>query len=643
MRLALLLSILLACECGTKDSDSTEGEACLSCHDGIEPAHPVVEACTDCHGGDGTALTKEGAHVAVPDNWKSLYDGSGLTQPAPDGFIKNMPPDMLDQLDPEYIRFINPGDLRAAGAACGECHGDIVDGVTSSVMTTNTGHYMPTRFYAGMQDREALYATSPIDGLEVLRPASGEELDAAIEAEDWVTLAALAYDHYLAKNCNTCHANGYPKNNSKALYRSTGCTSCHMNYAQDGVYSGGDTTIPNAPPHASEHVLTTAITVDQCSTCHFQGGRIGLNYRGIREGGFKAELMPENGVYWNDNVYGHVPGFYLFDEDSTNDIDETPPDLHFALGLVCADCHTGSDVHGDGTVHSTAKQQLDLRCEDCHGTPRAAVEPDGAGVYRTSKGRELNQLYTNDDGNVALLGKVDGREHVVPQPAKILESRDETDAMHIAMAPNEDDWSHADSLTCDTCHNSWQLQCLGCHINLNVSLEQTDYQTGLKSPGFTTGGRQWYSLDDIVLCKAPDGRAQSCQSSQQAQMTITAIEDDEIVVLYGGEDFKGHFRSDEEFEAIIGWSPFYQHTASRTPRDCWECHRRDDSPEEWERVKGVYGYGTGEFMLPNPSGEPVDALQFLDADGNPTTKFVHEGTGPLDEEVRERALGVELE
>jgi hypothetical protein len=38
----------------------------------------------------------------------------------------------------------------------------------------------------------------------------------------------------------------------------------------------------------------------------------------------------------------------------------------------------------------------------------------------------------------------------------------------------------------------------------------------------------------------------------------------------------------------------------------------------------------------------VDALQFLDADGNAITDWVHEGTGPLGPEVRERALGVTL-
>ncbi|HKB15217.1 MAG TPA: hypothetical protein VKF62_04090, partial [Planctomycetota bacterium] len=39
-------------------------EGCLSCHAGIEEIHPWQRiSCAGCHGGDGAATTKEGAHV----------------------------------------------------------------------------------------------------------------------------------------------------------------------------------------------------------------------------------------------------------------------------------------------------------------------------------------------------------------------------------------------------------------------------------------------------------------------------------------------------------------------------------------------------------------------------------------------------
>ena len=96
---------------------------------------------------------------------------------------------------------------------------------------------------------------------------------------------------------------------------------------------------------------------------------------------------------------------------------------------------------------------------------------------------------------------------------------------------------------------------MGCHITLDTRLSQTDYQTGLKSPGLTSGKRSAFSLDSLVICQATDGRAQTCQSSQQAQMTV--IDDAGNTVLgteaTDGRDI-GVFRSSAEHETIIGWA-----------------------------------------------------------------------------------------
>lgn len=652
---ATLLSLLACDGCTGPDTgwDPADGDACLSCHEGVELAHPDMEGeCAGCHGGDPLALTKEGAHVPIPDNWAELR---GDLAPAPDGFIKDFAPDLLDQLDPAYVRFINPGDIRAADEACGGCHADHVATVQNSIMTTNAGHYMPTRYYAGLQDREAIYGSHPAfdpawtgdpgssQELITLPPPTRDELEAALlaaEGGDTTEIEAMAWDHYLAKNCNTCHAGGYPKNNSAALYRSTGCTSCHMVYAEDGVYQGNDPTISTSTPvHPRTHELTTAIPTEQCATCHFQGGRIGLLYRGIREGGFSADQTPPNAEFWDSNVYGHVAGFYILDEDTTNSYDETPPDVHYQMGMECADCHVGSEVHGDGRLYATSKSQQSLRCEDCHGTVRESIVADADGVYRTSEGRDLPQLSQNDQGQVILTGVMDGEPHVVTQVAERLDAAGPGSAMHAGMGVDENGWSHTDDLTCDTCHNSYQQQCMGCHVGMDLRLSQVDYQTGTKTPGLTTGSREWTSLDHIILCQAEDGRAQSCQSSQQAQLTVRDF-DGELVV--GTED-EGVFRENDDYSGVIGWSPFFQHTTSRSPRTCDTCHRTDDSEAEYDRVRGVYGYGTGEYVLTGAHGESIDALQFIDANGNQVTDFVHPGTGPLESERIERALSVEVQ
>jgi len=594
----------------------------------------------------------------VPDNYAEVR-GDGLP-PATHGFIKDMPPDMLDALDPAYVKFINPGDIRAAADACGTCHDEHVKNVPNSVMTTNAGHYMPPLHYAGFQDKDAIYGSFPatdphfegvhgtVEELVTLTPPDGEEFAAAVADGDPKVVEELAYAHYVSKNCNTCHAAGYPKNNSPAAYRSTGCSSCHMVYGKLGVYEGNDAAMPkNHPVYPKRHEITSDIPTEQCATCHFQGGRIGLLFRGIREGGFKT--LPENAQTWDESVYTHTAGYYVLDEDTTNNYDETPPDVHYQRGMHCVDCHVGADVHGDGRIYSTGKYQMDLKCEDCHGTIRERATPNGEGVYLTSKGRPLTQLYTTEEGNVALVGRLDKAVHVVPQPVDLLAQRGESSPMHAAMGVQEDGFTHTDSMTCDTCHNSFQQHCLGCHVTLDMRLSQTDYQTGVRTSGLTKGSRTGYSLDDLVLCQGVDGRAQPCNATAQVQMSIIGQHGEMIMGVReeaetGGTtgQLVGEFRESGGFNAVRGWAPFFQHTSTDEPRDCNTCHRTADTPEEWARVKGVYGYGTGEFMLTAPDGTQVDALQFLDASGNPNTLFVHEGSGPLSEEVRNRALGVDL-
>jgi hypothetical protein len=43
-------------------------------------------------------------------------------------------------------------------------------------------------------------------------------------------------------------------------------------------------------------------------------------------------------------------------------------DVHVLAGMQCMDCHTGSDVHGDGTQHASMKQVgvVSAKCETCH-------------------------------------------------------------------------------------------------------------------------------------------------------------------------------------------------------------------------------------------------------------------------------------
>jgi hypothetical protein len=73
---------------------------------------------------------------------------------------------------------------------------------------------------------------------------------------------------------------------------------------------------------------------EQCTACH--GSRVGEEYTGSRDG-YSADVH-------------YVPN-----------------------GMNCVSCHTGEEMHGDGTVYETRYQEPDMpRCELCHSSAENA-------------------------------------------------------------------------------------------------------------------------------------------------------------------------------------------------------------------------------------------------------------------------------
>jgi len=111
----------------TAEDAHRKGAGCMECHGGTEEMHAspnVILGCVDCHGGDPTpGLTMRKAHVAPrnPVFWESSAKPSDSTV-------------LLNHESPEFIRFVNPADLRVAEKACGLCHGDIVRRSGNSMM-----------------------------------------------------------------------------------------------------------------------------------------------------------------------------------------------------------------------------------------------------------------------------------------------------------------------------------------------------------------------------------------------------------------------------------------------------------------------------------------------------------------------------
>jgi hypothetical protein len=124
-----------------------KSRGCVSCHTASDRhtmhQNPgVILGCTDCHGGKasvekpGAAEPKDAAYRAALEqahvlprfpkawNWPSSANPEGSYT-------------LLNREAPEYVRFVNPGDLRVAREACGACHLPIIQASERSLMSTS--------------------------------------------------------------------------------------------------------------------------------------------------------------------------------------------------------------------------------------------------------------------------------------------------------------------------------------------------------------------------------------------------------------------------------------------------------------------------------------------------------------------------
>ncbi len=123
---------------------------CVSCHTGTDRhtmhANPgVVLGCTDCHGGDASVLKPKGAEYTGQD--ESGYRTAMAKSHVLPKFDKawNYPASanpehsytLLNKEAKEFVRFMNPGDLRVAREACGACHLETVQAVERSLMSSS--------------------------------------------------------------------------------------------------------------------------------------------------------------------------------------------------------------------------------------------------------------------------------------------------------------------------------------------------------------------------------------------------------------------------------------------------------------------------------------------------------------------------
>src|SRR5579863_92526 len=130
----------------TQEEADRKSAGCISCH--TKTDEPTMHAtgtlrlgCTDCHGGNADARVAPAASPTSPEyeqvkrrahpqpHDQKIADRSANPERLYTQWLKE---------SPEYVRFVNPGDLRVAPDTCGRagCHPSEVRNVSTSMMTT---------------------------------------------------------------------------------------------------------------------------------------------------------------------------------------------------------------------------------------------------------------------------------------------------------------------------------------------------------------------------------------------------------------------------------------------------------------------------------------------------------------------------
>lgn len=530
-------------------------ERCLTCHFGIEDlsaSHPnSVFGCVTCHGGNGPDLTVEGAH-------RGLRGGR------------------------------NPAALGLAAASCGStrsvtgaCHSgranpllNRVENVPRSLMATNAGIISILRYQWGLEPHAIpeFGIKSVSDGTRTLQPIPPEKTpDGRI---------SLANSHF-RKFCAACHL-WAPRHREK-MGRLQGCPACHAPYDEGGRYRGGDPTINrNEPGHPATHTITNLIPDQRCRACHNRSGRIGLNYHGEME----------SAQYGTPFVRGSLNNDTLSDGRFFLRLS---PDIHHEKGLGCIDCHTGQDTMGDGRIHTEMKDQIEIRCEDCHGGyttgPKTTtvrkrdplvqtlirsspfLKPvDGEVICLTSKGRPLPHVKKTGNKFV-LIGKLTGKQH----PVSIITGK-----------RNGHTIKGHERLECDSCHSAWSPQCYGCHQVLDFGHQGLDHLSGKRTKGRWAEGRTYFRFERNVYGINSRGRVGILVPGCQVWNTVVDRHG-KVVPPYDSRIMKlksGH--------SSLAMGPTHPHTTRTPVPRCVDCHL--DSK--------ALGLGDGRLILGQDTGEP---------------------------------------
>ena len=644
------------------------GKYCLQCHNGIEPIrqhdskmikeiykkgaeHGDPNGCIVCHGGNPGAKTIAEAHKGTIDYFRT-HDGP-----------KEFYPD--------------PGSSWINSNTCGQCHKEQVSAQMNSLMMTEQGKIQGTLWsFGGMEGYNHFignYVTKNPDdpherlGTEVYRkhmaslhdknpqvyPAEMKKLPPAPTADEVEKNPQLAAYTYLRQECLRCHT-GSKGRQKRGDFRGMGCSSCHIPYSNNGFYEGNDPAIDKTKPgHMLVHSIQagrdakvtvhgktySGVPVETCTTCHNRGKRIGVSYQGLME----TAYTPTYGYRGEKQPKLHTKHYLHLQED-----------VHYKKGMLCQDCHTSNDLHGDRFLAGSTLAPVEIECQDCHGTTKkypwelplgysdefdtkpATGKPRGVlatlpeylkkgsdydkkdGFLISARGNPLTNVVKTGDS--VLVHLASGKDLVLNPLKKLTDNNKLSQAGKTAM---DDIDAHTNRMECYTCHATWAPQCYGCHVKIDYSkaVRHTDWLAAASDHdkhGLTGGARgdlSKYMIEGEVTETrsylrwenpplSQNGEGRISPTIPGCQTTVTVIGKDGNALIQN-HIFKipGVEGVGKEGQLGIDMSPVQPHTIQKEARPCESCHA--------SAAAMGYGIGGGRFYG-DPSQDLVIDLMTAD-------------------------------
>ncbi|QOR63047.1 cytochrome C [Sulfurovum indicum] len=643
--------------------------SCLECHQGIEPIRDhqskmmqeifkVAQKagvrgndCVVCHGGNPDSPDKDHAHSGTLPYFKN-HKGPKAFYPY-------------------------PGSPWINEHTCGMCHEKQVAAQENNLMATEQGkihgalwgfgakdgyNHMFTNFGGKspqLHERLGIEAYKKyMEQLAKLEPQGfseeTKELPRAPTADEVEKDPSLSVYTYLRQECLRCHTGGKGRKR-RGDYRGIGCSSCHIPYSNAGLYEGGDPTVSKKEDgHMLVHAIQssskvkvqvhdinyTGIPVETCTTCHNRGKRIGVSYQGLMETEYQATFDAQG----NGQPKLHTKRYLHLTED-----------IHYTKGMLCQDCHTSNDMHGDGFFRGANLGAVEIECQDCHGTttkypwelplgysdefdtkPKKGkargttktlaeylrqgdiTKDTGDGFLLSARGNPLTKAVRK--GNKVVMHLASGKT-VELKPLKLLkEQKKISEEGLIAM---DQIAAHIDRMECYTCHATWAPQCYGCHVKVDYSegKQNPDYLAASKHhvngktgeveslkeflvDGKVTETRSYLRWEDPALSQNGEGRISPTIPGCQVTLTVigkdgNALLQNHIWKLKGVEQGKG-IKTPKEGVNSITMSPVHPHTVSKKSRSCESCH---NSP----KALG-YGINSGKYFADQRKTTIVDLM-----------------------------------